>query len=637
MENNKEVIQETIQNEPIKKTEAKFTPLGEIKEKIPKKKKSKAGIIIFLLLVLLLTIGGGIYYYFRVYTNPKVIYQRIIKNGITSLTGGQEEISTLKAKTKIEANVKLNENYDQDGEDKLLDLVNNIDTTIEMQMDANERKALLKIDSNYQNEQLLNCNVLLDAKNKETYIGLKQFFNKMLKIKIDDESYDELENVLDIKETIGERIAKEKAIMLLRNELEKIIKDEYCSKERTKITINSKEVNADKYILKMTYEQLTNGLTTALENLKNNDEFLNCFEDKEAEKEAIEEIINEINTETLENTTIYISLYKVGIKQDFARVDFEVESNGEKLILKVEKKENGYKFELLSNEELYFTGTIDIEKVDDNINKAHLQVDITEIGTIELNIEYGCTINEPIDTVDTKNAVNTEDLSQEDILKAYTNLLESKLYKIVEKISEDIDLYDDKKENPNNTTDITMSEIEKNISTKAELAENENLIVFATNNNATPVDMEIEVEFYDDEGKFLGSSSDDLVAVGGKKEVVMEMLNTPENFSTYKIYVNAEKSEEVEYFDEIEMTHNDNGRKIAVQVKNKSEDTIEFMTVSVVYYNHGKIVGIMDESATNVKSGRSGNFNIDYPYASEYESAKFDDYKVFITEAYSNN
>ena len=66
-------------------------------------------------------------------------------------------------------------------------------------------------------------------------------------------------------------------------------------------------------------------------------------------------------------------------------------------------------------------------------------------------------------------------------------------------------------------------------------------------------------------------------------------------------------------------------------------NTIEFMTASVVYYNQGKVVGIEDGIASDVKPGRTGNFNIDYPYNSEYEDIKFDDYKVFVTEAYSYN
>lgn len=656
-EDNKESIPKMVQEEQTQTpeqeptnnvvqeqtTEPKFRPLGEINEKTPKKKKSKAGAIVFILLLLVAIIGGLAYYYFEIYTNPKVIYQQIIKAGITSLSETPDEMTTIKAKTKLDVDVDLNENYMESGVEEVLNLINNIDATIEIQMDTNEKKAVFKFASNYEDEELLNCDMLFDAKNRGTYVKLEQFFDDVLEVEIEDEYYDELENVLDIEEeTAGQKLSRSKAVGILKAEFEKIIKDEYCSKEKAKITVDSEEVNADKYILKMTYAELIDELTTTLENLKNNEEFLKCFEDKEDKKEILEETINEINAEKIEEDAIlYINLYKIGIKQECVRVDFEVETAKEKLILKVEKAEETYKFELLSKDEIYCKGTIEVEKVNETTSKMNLNVEVDKIGTIVLNMEYEYVLNEQIDTMETEDAVNMEDLSQADMLKAYANLLESKLYKIVEEFSgfpEDTESDGDFEiESSNTTIDKTMSDIEKNISTSAELPEKSNLVVFATNNNSTPIDMEIEVEFYDADGNFLGSSSDDLMAVGAGREVAVEMWNTPANFSTYKIYVDAEKTDVTNYFDQIEMVHNNNGKNIVVQVKNKSEDTIEFMTVSVVYYNQGKVVGIADGVVSDIKPGRAGNFNIDYPYNSEYEDIKFDDYKVYIAEAYSYN
>ena len=59
------------------------------------------------------------------------------------------------------------------------------------------------------------------------------------------------------------------------------------------------------------------------------------------------------------------------------------------------------------------------------------------------------------------------------------------------------------------------------------------------------------------------------------------------------------------------------------------------MSVCVLYYNAGKIVGIATESVCDVKSGRTGNFTLDYPFSKDYEEIEFDDYKVIVTQAYS--
>ena len=328
---------------------AKFTPLGEIKEKEPKKKKCKVGRGIFtLLLILGIMAGLAYYYYFNIYTNPKLVYQQIIKSTIDSLDETSEQITTIKANAKLDMDVNVNQDYMEDEVEEILDLIKNIEATVEIQMDTNEKKALVKLNSNYENEELLNCDMLFDAKNKGTYVKLEQFFDNILEIEMEDEYYEELEAALEIEKlTEEQKLAKSKGIAILKKELLKIIRDEYCSKEREKITINSKEIQANKYILKMTYNEFMNEIKTTIESLKNNEEFLNCYENKDDGKEKLETALEEIeNLIFEEEATLYVKLYRTGLKQEFARVDFEIECQGQKLIFKIENAEEGYKFEL---------------------------------------------------------------------------------------------------------------------------------------------------------------------------------------------------------------------------------------------------------------------------------------------------
>ena len=186
--------------------------------------------------------------------------------------------------------------------------------------------------------------------------------------------------------------------------------------------------------------------------------------------------------------------------------------------------------------------------------------------------------------------------------------------------------------NPNTTVDLG-----DNVTSSSEVSEQGKLIVLAKNNNKVPVDVEFEVEFYDAEGTIVGSDSNELVAVGSGAEVAVEMWSTPENFDNYKVYVDAEETNEIAYFDKVTLTQNNNGEEIVAQVTNNSEDAIEYITVSVVYYREGKVVGIDDGIESDIKAGRSANFNLIYPYDKNYEDISFDDYKVFVTEAYSYN
>lgn len=181
------------------------------------------------------------------------------------------------------------------------------------------------------------------------------------------------------------------------------------------------------------------------------------------------------------------------------------------------------------------------------------------------------------------------------------------------------------------------SELSKNISSQGAVSTRGKLIVIAKNNNKVPIDMEIEVEFYDENGVIVGSSEESLKAVGPKSEIAIEMWSTPEVFNNYKIYIDVEQSTSTCYLDKVELTHNNTGENIAVQVKNNSEETIEYITVRVVYYQGEQIVGIDDGIESEIKPERSANFTLDFPYNKNYDNIRFDSYKVFITEAYSYN
>ena len=181
----------------------------------------------------------------------------------------------------------------------------------------------------------------------------------------------------------------------------------------------------------------------------------------------------------------------------------------------------------------------------------------------------------------------------------------------------------------------TSKELEKNIVSSGAVTAKGKLVVFATNNNSVPVDMSIEVEFYDANGVIVGSDDDDLQAVGAGAEVAVEMWSTPNAFDNYKIYVDVEQTNNTSYHDKVEVTHNDNGKDIIVQVKNNSEDEISYVSVSVVYYQGETVVGIDDDLNSGVKPGRAANFTLSYPTNKNYDKVRYDTYKVFVNEAYS--
>ena len=162
-----------------------------------------------------------------------------------------------------------------------------------------------------------------------------------------------------------------------------------------------------------------------------------------------------------------------------------------------------------------------------------------------------------------------------------------------------------------NEKSYSPSELEKNVTSSGSVDESGRLVVIVKNNNKVDVDLNVEAEFYDANGGIAGSDSDDLYAVGAGSEAALSMISTPENFDNY------------------------NGEDIVAQVKNNSNDTIESIDVSVVFYKGDKIIGYSDGTEIDTKSGRSANFTLSYPYDKEYNDIKFDNYKVYLNGAYS--
>ena len=210
-----------------------------------------------------------------------------------------------------------------------------------------------------------------------------------------------------------------------------------------------------------------------------------------------------------------------------------------------------------------------------------------------------------------------------------------------------------KKEKPNNSTGNNSSngsnvvtgtnvsdkkyssaELEKNITSNAVLAKDGTLVVFITNKNNVPVDVELEVEFYDANGNILGIEGDYLDAVGSHTDIVFGIrdFTMPNNWDNYKLFVDVEQSDYTNYNDKVSVTHNTND-DVIVQVTNNTEEEIDEINVAVVFYSGDTVVGYRDDLEYHTKPGRSANFEFTRPYDSHNNDLNYDSYKVYVNSA----
>lgn len=114
------------------------------------------------------------------------------------------------------------------------------------------------------------------------------------------------------------------------------------------------------------------------------------------------------------------------------------------------------------------------------------------------------------------------------------------------------------------------------------------------------------------------------------------MYSTPEEFDSYKVYIDEKESYYVSAYKDLTITSNDNKKtnEIVIQVKNNSSKTISSVEVGVVFYKNNKVVGFDYDFDTKVNTGRSANLSVYYPYDNNYKDIDFDDFEVYINEAY---
>ena len=280
----------------------------------------------------------------------------------------------------------------------------------------------------------------MDAKNKETYAKLDQFFDDVFKVEVDDESYEELLSAFETEETnwIQSIVGyKARAKSIIKKEFANIIKEEYCSKEKVTIKLDGKEVKVDVHILKMTREQYKKEYETIIKNLINNKSFLSCYENQEKIVETLEDILYKFEYADFEDATMCLKLYKKGLNQELVRVDFEIEIEDDDKATVTAVKEGGvYKINLGDSKDTLLTITIKQEEINKNDKKVETVINIADVIKMKINLEYGYVTGEPIEKFETKNAIDIDDITQEDAMDALEKLEESKLYELVESFSD---------------------------------------------------------------------------------------------------------------------------------------------------------------------------------------------------------
>ena len=411
-----------------------------------KEKSNNKGKIIGIVIIALIAIVAfccGYYYYKS--NDSKTVFVSAINKGIDKY---EENISKTCKTQDVTLKLSGNINSDNDDAKKVAEYINKSALQLNTQIDYENKNALIKLGVDYDNDKLIGGRVYYNSNDKMAYGYIEELFDKYFKMDLSSSDYNEMnETFNDIFETqsemkLGEKVSLKKAVKILKEEISDKLNKEYFSKENCKINVASKEVKATKFKLILTEKQFVEMLQSICKELSENDDFLECWEEKDKIKDALVQMSNQLNeTEKNDEVKIEFNIYKKGILNKFVKFEinmYEVNNEDEKISFDIVKEnDKRYLFNAKSEiekENVEFSGDVNIEKIDSNTYKYVVGSNIPEFGNITLNIEVSNKLNGTIENVNKSDAVSLEDLTEEEQETIYNNLQKMKLYEVLQNI-----------------------------------------------------------------------------------------------------------------------------------------------------------------------------------------------------------
>lgn len=365
--------------------------------------KKKVPILqIFGIIILILLLASGIYYYL-VIDNPKTILKTYF-NSIPSL-------DNINYPKYIEYSLKVNVDSNNKENEALCDLLNKL--ILNIKSNNNEEYNSYIFNLGYEDKVL--PNIKLQTKNNENkiYLLLEDIYDKTIEIDLGNEEHK------DISKIDKDDIEKEfnNIYDILKEEIKNILEKGEYSKKIEKL--DKKIVR--KYTINISKDTLTN----TFNNLLNNKDFItSCTKiTNQSEEKVTKEIKDIINDSTDINFSIYQELINKNI------IKYEITFDNE--IITMTYSNNMYTFTYKEDDKVIYTGTITIDRNDNNITTYFNTTYITDKENIKTNIVIKTNDTLNIELLDTTNSININDISDKEMNNILNNILNNDAVKSI--------------------------------------------------------------------------------------------------------------------------------------------------------------------------------------------------------------
>lgn len=348
--------------------------------------------------IIIIAILAGVAYYFLKPTAPKDVFVAGINSALEK--SNQKLVEDV---DKVNSTITLSGNIESNDEEvkQIASYINDGKITYNVQVDRSAKKVSMSANVDYKNENLLNGKLYYADGDDNLYFYVQDLFVKYFKFNLKD-AVDE-EDVTAIKKMFegssSSKIDFKKASSIVKEEITKNLKDEYFSKEKAD--------GATKNTMKLTVAELKNVAKNIVTSLKNNEEFLKCFEKPEDLKEGLQNIIEGIDEvdSKYDSRNLEFSIYTKGMKNEVEKIEAKIPaSQTDDMVLTIAETEK---------------------------NKFEIKVDAAEFGKITLNMEVKNEEKIDLNNIDVSDSVDINNLSQSDMMKLYGNLMNMKIYQYI--------------------------------------------------------------------------------------------------------------------------------------------------------------------------------------------------------------
>ena len=373
----------------------------------PVKKEGKKVWLFVVLGVLVLVVGVVLAFYFFVYSKPTFLFKSslsVLRNQLNAENVENNE------PMQVDFSFQTNINTTDETLKPMFDNINKLYLETSIYLDLGNKIEFMKLNSKYKDQDFINAEMFVEKEN--AFVKLDKIYDKYIKVVLEEDIFKEDEGSKDVI------IVADGVLAAIENSLE----EQYFTKVEKTVPLNNvvKKVNANTLVINN--ENIVPFLTSIINDLKANNEFLEAFARMEEMEKAdvvsgLDSALSDMKStaDMVGEVNYQISFYTEGFMNNLVGMGVSVDGEAYDVYFTEDT------LSVLTTKESSTEVLLDATKNQDKFN-VNLY-----LGEDKLSFILGLKVNEkPLFTKpDVTNAVEAEKLTQDEVGQITMGLMQS--------------------------------------------------------------------------------------------------------------------------------------------------------------------------------------------------------------------